>query len=138
MHTSGGLLKRPESARKGFTTCIYDDEAHNGEGSDNSHIKTIIKTSKAGPPVNPHRFATSPGSITVGEDGDEITSAAWRKPITRRRIGLHHYAVKSREEFEEKLHRGNGMTDPKKEDFWTAIEFKRPHVPCPEMAKYEP
>ncbi|KAK0112895.1 hypothetical protein ONS95_014614 [Cadophora gregata] len=138
MHSSSGLIARPESVRKAFTTCIYDDLEHNGDSSANSHIKSIVKMSHAGPPMNPHKFETSPGSHTVGENGDVIESDAWRRPITRTRIGLHHYAVKSRQEFEAKMERGNGMTDPKGESFWNEIENGNPHVNCSEMAAYEP
>jgi hypothetical protein len=61
-----------------------------------------------------------------------------RNPITRDRIALHHYAVKSREEYEEKMHRGNGEDVPKGELFWVMVEEVAPHVDCPEMAKYDP
>ncbi|CZT05651.1 uncharacterized protein RAG0_11633 [Rhynchosporium agropyri] len=138
MHSSSGLKTRPASARKSFTTCIYDDLEHNGEDSANSHIKSIVKMSKAGPAPNPHKFETAPGSWTVGENGDVIESAAWRRPITRNRIGLHHYAVKSRAEYEAKMNRGNGMTDPKGEAFWEDMEYGVPHVECTEMTAYEP
>lgn len=132
-HSSSGLLKRPESTRKSFLTCLVDE----GDKQDIQHVKTIIKTSKAGSPVNPHLFTTTGGSITVGENGDKVTEA-WRQPATRNRISLHHYLVKSREEYEEKMHRGNGMTDPKGESFWHIIESERDHYNCTEMATYDP
>jgi len=138
MHTSSGLLTRPESIRKGFTTCIFDDPENGGESSDNSHVKTIAKTQYVGPAINPHRFVTAPGTVSVGENGDEITTAAWRKPVTRHRLSLHHYAVKSRGEYEEKIQRGNGMTEPKGEQFWNHVETEIEHVDCREMALYDP
>ncbi|KUJ10223.1 uncharacterized protein LY89DRAFT_596357 [Mollisia scopiformis] len=136
MHTSSGLLTRPDSARKAFTTCIYDDVENGGASSDNRHIKSIVRPSKTQSHFNPHKFRMIPGVLTVGEDGDEIFSIAWR-PITRQRLALHHYAVKSRAEYEEKVHRGNGMTDPKGQQFWDHVETM-PHVDCPEMAAYDP
>jgi hypothetical protein len=138
MHTSNGLLARPESVRKSFTTCIHDDIENGGETTDNNHVKTIAKAKFVGPAINPHRFVTADGTISVGENGDEIVLAAWRKPITRERISLHHYAVKSRGEYEEKIQRGNGMTDPKGEEFWNHVENDMQHVDCPIMARYEP
>lgn len=142
MHSSSGLLTRPESARKSFTTCIADYyDGTNGainEPTDNQHIKTIIKTSKAGPPMNPHKFHTANGSYTVGENGDIVDHFAFRLPITRNRVGLHHYAVKSKAEYDEKVHRGNGMTDPKGDGFWNAIENERPHENCTQMVAYNP
>jgi hypothetical protein len=136
MHSSAGLLTRPESARKAFTTCIYDDVENQGAASDNRHIKSIVRPSKTASHFNPHKFRMIPGALTVGEDMDEIASIAWR-PITRARLSLHHYAVKSRAEYEEKVQRGNGMTDPKSQGFWDHVETM-PHVPCPEMAAYDP
>jgi hypothetical protein len=53
-------------------------------------------------------------------------------------IALHHYAGKSREEYEQKMLRGNGMDDPKGEAFWNSLEYLLPHVNCTEMAKYDP
>ncbi|KAE8450315.1 hypothetical protein EG329_006743 [Mollisiaceae sp. DMI_Dod_QoI] len=137
MHSSSGLLKRPESVRQSFVHCIYDDLEHNGTSSANAHIKSIVKTKYAEAAINPHKFATK-GRNTVGEYSDVVTTAAWRRPITRTRIGLHHYAVKSREEYVEKMNRGNGMTDPKREAFWLEIENETPHVNCTEMRAYSP
>lgn len=77
MHSSGGYLTRQESVRQSYTTCIYDDDEHNGEGSDNRHIKFIVKLSKAGRPLNPHKFNTLADSFTVGENGDILDSFAW-------------------------------------------------------------
>ncbi|RDW63527.1 hypothetical protein BP6252_11072 [Coleophoma cylindrospora] len=137
MHTSSGLLKKPESVRKAFTTCIFDDIEHDGLNSDNRHVKSIVKPSKTRGAWNPHLFWLETGFRNVGEYNDTITTMAWRQPITRDRLALHHYALKSREEYEEKMSRGNGMTDPKGEVFWDRIEAMA-HVSCPEMSIYRP
>lgn len=50
---------------------------------------------------------------------------------------MHHYGLKSREEFEEKMQRGNGMNDPKDEAFWDEQESQA-REQCLEMAAYEP
>ncbi|KAF8860805.1 hypothetical protein BDZ45DRAFT_703694 [Acephala macrosclerotiorum] len=137
-HTSNGILTRPESCRKSFTTCTYDAPEDNGFSSDNRHIKSLVRPSKtAGPSGNPHKFNMLPGAVTVGEHWDEVVTEAFRYPVTRDRLALHHYAVKSKEEYEEKLHRGNGMTDPKKGNFWEWIETM-PHTNCTEMMDYDP
>jgi hypothetical protein len=137
MHSSSGVLRRPQSARKAFVECISDAPDKTGKSSDNQHVKVIVKTSHAGGPRGPHMWALREGN-TVGEHGDIVVSEAWRIPITRDRIALHHYAVKSREEYEEKMLRGNAMDDPKGESFWDMMEHVYPHVACPEMAKYDP
>ena len=138
IHTSSGLLKRPQSARKAFTECIWDDDEHDGASSHNTHVKSIVKTAKAQWPRNPHTWMLKDGAITVGEDGDAVETEATRAPITRDRIALHHYAGKSREEYEEKMLRGNAMDDPKGEAFWNSLEHELPHVNCTAMAKYNP
>jgi hypothetical protein len=137
MHTSSDLQTRPESTRKAFTTCIYDDEENNGEGSDNKHVKSIVRTSKYKDAINPHMFNLKDGAHTVGEDGKYIEHWAFRQPITRNRVALHHYAVKSWEEYEAKMNRSNAMGHAKGMEFWDHVK-DIPHVDCPEMAKYNP
>lgn len=133
MHTSSGRLTRAESVRAEYTECIYDDVEHNGDGSDNKHIKTIVKTANYGGAINPHQFGTK-DSITAGEWGDEIHGGPFRQPITRERISLHHYAVKSKEEYEEKMNRSNAMGQPKGWEFWNHVH-ELPHVVCDDLAK---
>jgi Glycosyltransferase family 92 len=138
MHNSNGLLTRPESCRKGFTTCLWDSPADYSEGTDdNHHIKSIVKTSKFLHWSNPHKFDLKDGANTVTEHGDVVTTPAWRSPITRDRIALHHYAVKSRQEYEEKMMRSNAMSEPKGEWFWDHME-NTPTTICTEMAQYDP
>lgn len=138
MHTSSGLLKRPESARKSFVHCLWDDPENGGVNSNNTHVKSIVKIEKALRPYNPHLWVLKDGAETVGENNDPIVSEAFRFPITRDRIALHHYAGKSREEYEAKMLRGNAMDDPKGEYFWNSLEHYLPHVNCTAMAKYNP
>jgi hypothetical protein len=116
MHTSSGLLTRPDSVRKAFVDCIWD-----GANSNNSHVKSIVRTQFADRPVNPHLWYLKEGRQTVGEKGDVVDSEAFRIPITRERIALHHYAGKSREEFEEKMGRGNAMDG---ESFISLISYR--------------
>ena len=138
IHTSGGLLKRPPSARKGFTRCIQDQDPNHpvNVGTENEHIKVIVKPAFALKP-DVHKFALVDGARTVGEDGDTVDRIAWRVPITRRRVALHHYATRSREEYEQKMGRGNGMGDPKGWDWWDWVE-RIPTVECREMSGLVP
>ncbi len=139
IHTSGGLLKRPESARKTFTTCIQDIETkpYPEQGLKNQHIKSIVRTSKYKAIRTPHEVEVVDGAVVVGEHGDVITRGSWRIPTTRARISIHHYASKSKEEFEAKINRGNAMATPKSWEWWDDIE-KYPQMECKEMASYEP
>lgn len=139
IHTSSGLLTRPASARKSFTTCIgdYIDNTTTSPFKDNKLIKSIVKPSFSSGPINPHKFYLKDGSQTVGEHGDIIGDPAVRVPITRDRIALHHYAIKSRQEFQEKMKRSNAMGQAKGWDYWDHLEGL-PQQECKEMTIYEP
>lgn len=135
-HTSAGYLTRQDSVREAYTECIFDDPEHEGEGSDNRHIKSLVKPSAYVEPVTPHKFILTAGNETVGEDGDVITTVAFRTPITRKRVGLHHYAVKSKQEYEEKMARKSANNNAKTWEFWERIHSV-PHVECLEMTHWE-
>ena len=132
--------KRPaEGVRKGFTSCMLDTKKDLGfdQGTRNQHIKVIVKTDSFLQPSNPHKMFLQEGKITVGEDGDVVDRRAWRVPPSRKKIGLHHYAIKSKEEYAKKIDRGNGMGDPKG---WAWFEemMTVPSATCLSMAVYEP
>ncbi|TVY81717.1 hypothetical protein LSUE1_G008863 [Lachnellula suecica] len=139
MHTSSGHKTRPDSTRKAFIDCIWDGEDNDAGNDDNAHVKSIVRMTFAQDPMGPHTWYLTHGN-TYGEHYDQEPKGlnAWRNPITRDRIALHHYAIKSREEYEAKMLRGNAMDDPKGEAFWNKLEHELPLVPCPEMAKYDP
>ncbi|KAL8669307.1 MAG: hypothetical protein Q9168_006096, partial [Polycauliona sp. 1 TL-2023] len=132
-HTSSGLQKKPPvgDCRKSFTECIIDDPTQ-----DNRHIKSFVKTAYYLHPTNPHFYILKDGAVTVGEHEDVLHNA-FRTPITRDRVALHHYGVKSKEQYEEKMARGNGIDIPKKWDWWNHIEEMN-HTACPELELYEP
>ncbi|KAI4087763.1 MAG: hypothetical protein LQ344_006582 [Seirophora lacunosa] len=132
-HTSSGLEKRPPDGgcRKAFTECIIDDPTQ-----DNRHIKSFVKTAYYAKPETPHFFALKAGAVTVGEHGD-VRHDSWRTPITRDRVALHHYGVKSKEQYMEKVQRGNAMDQPKSMQWWDHIRDMN-HTACPELALYEP
>lgn len=136
-HTSNGFLTRQNSVRRTFTTCITDNDGPGGIESDNKHIKSIVKSSSYIDPESPHSFHLRDGAETVGEHGDIIDKPPTRFPITRDRIGLHNYAVKSKEEYEEKITRSNANQAPMGWDWWDHIEKEMEHVPCYEMTKYQ-
>lgn len=138
MHSSSGLITRPVSARQSFVKCIWD-ELHPEDGtldSDNKHIKSIVKTTLYDKPINPHKFFLKAGAVTVGENRDVIEHPAFRS-ITRDWITLHHYAVKSKAEYQEKITRSNGMDIAKDWGWWDHVEGL-PQLDCSEMARFEP
>lgn len=140
LHTSAGLLERPVTARKGFDVCVDDEK---GDDSWSEYVKSIVRTSHfAGPGTDGvHTFALLNGTKTVGEDwkalnATEVGSTSLRIPITRNRLALHHYFLRSKEEFDQKMHRTPG-DNPRTWEFWDKWE-KEPHVSCTEMAEYDP
>jgi hypothetical protein len=58
----------------------------------------------------------------VGEHGEVIEDGAVRILITRDRIAGHHYVLKSREEFEEKMRNSNAMGQAKGWNYWDHLE----------------
>jgi hypothetical protein len=139
IHSSAGLLQRPDSARKGFVRCIADpDPDHSPEvGVDNEHVKVFVKPAMFVEPINPHMMRLKDGARTVGEKGDTVDRYAWRVPVTRDRVSLHHYATKSKEEYQQKIDRSNGMGTAKGWDWWNWIEGL-PSSECKEMTVYDP
>lgn len=139
LHSSANLTKRPDSMRKSFTSCPEDPpiiipDSNITGWKDNRLIKSIVKTAFFEKPLTPHLFKTKEGTRTVGEHGDIIEYGdGVRQPITRDRIALHHYTLKSREQFEEKT---KNWSD-KGWKYWDHIEGL-PQLHCDEMTKYEP
>lgn len=139
MHDSNGLLTTPErgAARKSFTSCLVDPDENNYP-IDNAHLKLIVQSKYYMGMITPHNSAYSGGMVALGEDGVPIGPPGYlRNPPVRNKIALHHYVVKSKEEYEEKVARGNGMDDPKAWDFWDYI-LSTPKTPCFSLADYTP
>ncbi|KAF7540149.1 hypothetical protein G7054_g1558 [Neopestalotiopsis clavispora] len=142
VHTSNGLLKRQKSVRWSYTHCVYDDEARGGENSDNRRVKSIVRLRDydgADAAATPHVFRLAPGKVTVGEDGRTVNALlddAVRQPISRDRVALHKYAVKSREEYEQKMKRSEGVGQYKDWQFWNHVEHDLPHVVCDDMVRW--
>lgn len=139
IHTSNGLKERPYSARKSFTTCIEDPESnqHISTGTDNEHIKSLVKTEFYESADNPHKMTLKEGAVTVGELGDIVEGETWRFPVTRETISLHHYSVKSRKEFQEKMHRTSDANYAKEWEHWDRIHTLKTRT-CNDMMFYEP
>ncbi|CAN8097751.1 unnamed protein product [Discula destructiva] len=133
VHTSSHQLTHVESVRKTYLECVWDDPDHDGEGSESKYFKSIVRQDAYENPMNPHKFNLKPGFVTVGELGDEITHYAFRQPITRDRIAVHQYALKSFEDYADKITR-----NANKWEFWNLIEYQLPHQACAEMLKYFP
>lgn len=135
IHSSAGLLARPESCRKAFTKCIGDgDAADQTPWLDNKAVRSMVKVASYHMPMNAHRFFLKDGQETVGERGDVVPYGAVRVPVTRDRIAVHQYVVRSKAEFEEGVTRGTARGW----QYWNHIEEYRVMHDCYEMQKYEP
>ncbi|KAJ3014239.1 hypothetical protein HKX48_005280 [Thoreauomyces humboldtii] len=138
IHTSSRLVTRPVSTRRSFTTCIQDqDDDHHG-GGHNARTRRIVRTDRYVKAVGPSGTFVQlrNDSVTVGEDWDEVEGTT-RSPVTRGRIAVHHYAVGSWQQFQDKVRRGNGLGGRTGQWFWDDVE-NLPSRRCDEMAKYEP
>jgi hypothetical protein len=130
-HSSNGVLKRPVSSRKAFTDCIWD-----GAPTHNGIYKSIVKTKFYAEHNGVQRVNLTGGTLTVGEDGISVPAKS-RFPPTRNRIALHNYALKSREEYGEKVDQSRTMDQPMTWDFWDNVESMA-RVDCPSMATNDP
>ncbi|KAI5481825.1 hypothetical protein MNV49_000102 [Pseudohyphozyma bogoriensis] len=138
IHNSAGQVKRPPrgACRQTFTSCIADPPKEHPD--DNSHIKSIVKTDQFLGMIDPHHADMKGNLTTMGELFDPVPPPGYfRYPPTRERIVLHHYAVKSWEEYEQKMRRGSGMDNHKGMAFWDRVEGSVSHV-CDSLARYTP
>ena len=135
-HKSGGLQKQPSNdTRKGFRRCVVDKpDDRNAEG-ENAHVKTFVKTALFAGVNNVHHMRTADDTVSVGEKGDQCEIK--RYPITHDTWALHHYSVKSREQFLEKQQRGSPNNHHAADEFWDKIEGADDYE-CPELAAYVP
>ncbi|KAG8527410.1 uncharacterized protein KY384_007562 [Bacidia gigantensis] len=139
LHTSSGLLSTPSpptDSRKVYTKCIPDHAAP--PYNDNEAIKTFVRLDKFESFHNVHCVGEMrDGAMEVGEHGDEIKPPCSRTPSTRERWALHHFATKSREEFEEKKVRGHIQGGGASEEWWEEVEGER-QWDCLNLAEYVP
>lgn len=90
---------------------------------ENTLIKTVANMQYLARMAGPHDALFAPGYHTVNSlraPVDRWLSA----PADYSRLALHHYAIKSRQDFASKAARGDSMSDEGKivEDFWERIE----------------
>ncbi|EPS40852.1 hypothetical protein H072_5279 [Dactylellina haptotyla CBS 200.50] len=137
LHTSNGHILKPEGGnfRKNFTECVSSDM----KDSPNAHIKSIVKTKYYEKPRTDHNFITKGKSVTVGEKGDKVPFI-FRRPITTDLFAIHHYAMRSREEFNTRVKNGEveePHTFPDMMEWWRAVD-KMPKMKCDSMANLNP
>jgi hypothetical protein len=130
-HNSNGLEKRPENGpRKGFTRCVVNDE----EG-ENKHVKMFAKLALVDVIHNVHSIGTGNGTKQIGEHGEP--AGPFKFPITHDYWALHHYGIKSKEQFEEKHARNAALDWPTADDSFDRVNGVHSYE-CPVLASYVP
>lgn len=85
-----------------------------------SHVKTIANTDFVDDTRGPHHFNYTSGKYAVDEHFQRVDGPV-HKSATRDKIALHHYVLKSEEEYREKMERGSAMGNHKPFSFFTAV-----------------
>jgi hypothetical protein len=100
---SAGHLTRPTgSTLTQYTKCFP------GSHKNELHIKTIANTAfLTGINSNPHYFSFAHGKLPVTENLEPVPAAHSARHSSNR-IALHHYTVKSLEDYKKKVKRGGG------------------------------
>ena len=117
--SSGHLTRPPGGTLASFTKCLKDDH------DVNSHVKLIVNTGyilalEHNPHTARYRF---PGKFTVNELRQPV-EGPFSVPVSHTRIALHHYLLKSLEQFQEKVNRGSpdGRGRGKRMDTFTDVD----------------
>lgn len=140
-HTANGHIHSQPSTRRAYTECMTDRAAADeipelGDTALNEFIKSMVKPSLYnGNRASPHDFNTLNDTVTVVENGNVVGGSGYRPPV-RDRVVLHHYMVKSEEEYFEKQARGNQAGVARNWGWWNAINYG-PNEPCDDMLKWE-
>ena len=102
---SRGVLERfTRRAPNDWRGGDYVPEKNNITG--NAHIKTIANPRRIRLFVNPHFAFLFDNYFAINETGKIIPSWA-NYPVTDEKIAINHYNTKSREEYDQKIQRGN-------------------------------
>ncbi|KAL4858396.1 Glycosyltransferase family 92 protein [Chlorella vulgaris] len=117
MFGSSGHVKRQPNTLSAYTKCYPPDHV------ENTLIKTVANLQYLARMAGPHDALFPPGYHTV--NSLRVPVDRWLSaPADYSRLALHHYAIKSRQDFASKAARGDSMSDEGKivEDFWERIE----------------
>ena len=113
MHTPSNQTHKPATGgvRANFRRCLDNSPSNEAIDDNNIVVKCFVKSShfEGG---GMHTFNLKEGTRHVGELGvdDNTVKLPWsRKPMTYTRIALHYFGFLSREQYEEKLQRGNAF-----------------------------
>ncbi|PSC75223.1 hypothetical protein C2E20_2025 [Micractinium conductrix] len=109
MFGSNGHLTRQPHVLSAYTSCL------DAKALVNSHIKTIANTARTTRMTGPHTAHYAPGfsAVTASRQKVQPEGHPFAPEPDSTRLALHHYVLKSRSEYEEKMARSNAMDAPK-------------------------
>ncbi len=115
---SSGLIERPANPNvfQTYDMCTPMD------GPAEYHVKTIANTDHVESVINPHQFQYKAGSpLPVSEDGEPVESH-YTELHHAKQVSIYHYAIKSRQEFAEKMARKSGSGKGKDWSFFDSVD----------------
>jgi hypothetical protein len=134
--TSNGHIEMPKGLVIENYTVAYPDINH--------HVKTIIMPEKAVCTIgNPHNFFLAGGVVPVTENFDLLQGPFNTATPSFSKIRNHHYATRSKQEFDEKYNKGLldfSSTENRVRDnhdaHWIEYNNHPEQYPCDELVKY--
>jgi hypothetical protein len=111
---SGGVIEN-------YTNCYEKDDRFH------LFVKYIVNPKMLDHMVNPHTVACRDGSKPMTENVEHFGGPDIH-PINTDKVGLYHYILKSREEFERKHQRGGGTGDIRPREFFDEVDAKATHT----------
>jgi Glycosyl transferase family 2 len=115
-----------------------DEESEQGDRlEENKLVRSFVRTSAYQRALAGHTFATKGGTITVDERGQMVSTLERKGELTRNIWTVHHYALKSKEEYEASMLMGHINGVEKDWGYWDWLEFAA-HVECSSLVSYVP
>lgn len=114
---SSGLEKKPRTN----TLASYWQCAPDGH-PENLHVKSVVRPARVNDTrTDPHHFKYRAPYVAKSAGGETVAGPKSSRQATAR-VALHHYAIKSREEFGAKMARGSGMGNQKTMAFFHYVD----------------
>lgn len=126
-HGSDGRVKRPkDGVRKSYVSCLHDNM---------HHIKSMIHIPFGAQPITPHHFRLAKNKTTVTET-HEVIPGPFAVTASTENISLHHYVIRSEEDFAKKVAKGGELGSLKDWKFF-GIVVKTSLEICPELVEWD-
>jgi len=100
--SSGHITRPEEGVLRGYSKCM------SLQNEQTIHVKTIANTEWGRNPDGPHHWSYKPGFYAVNEHFQRV-DGYWNHNVSLDKIAIHHYVLKSLEEYMQKAIRGSAM-----------------------------